>query len=116
MLMERLHNFLLFLPPIIFCYFCRISGLGKSDIKYLTEIHQVTLSVKVKTLTSFLRCAAGVSLQQVISHSTMHNTLSTSISQLHCNVNLKGYLESLHTPAPSAETQTPLMEHGSFLN
>lgn len=57
---------------------------------------QVTLFVKVKTLTTFLRYAAGVSLQQVISHSAMHNTLSTSISQLHCNVNLKGHLKSLH--------------------
>lgn len=58
---------------------------------------QVTLSVKVKTLTTFLRYAAGVSLQLVISHSTMHNTLSTSISQLQCHVNLKGHLKSLHS-------------------
>lgn len=67
---------------------------------------QVTLSVKVKTLTTFLRYAAGVSLQQVISHSAMHNTLSTSISQLHCNVNLKGHLKSLHSSCTHCRNTT----------
>lgn len=67
---------------------------------------QVTLSAKVKTLTTFLRYAAGVSLQQVISHSAMHNTLSTSISQLHCNVNLKGHLKSLHSSCTHCRNTT----------
>lgn len=86
------HNFIL-----SFCLFLHNFRVRGEWYKLPHRNPQVTLSVKVKTLTTFPRYAAGVSLQQVISHSAMHNTLSTSISQLHCNVNLKGHLKSLHS-------------------
>lgn len=90
-----------------FCFHtCKISGLGESGINYLSRNPEVTLSVMVKTLTTLPRYAAGGSLQQVISHSTTHNTLSTSISQLHCNINLKGHLQSLHSSCTHCRNAT----------